>query len=170
MNCLWYCFHFSLAGPMWHCWLLLLSHTSLCRPCLKDLFGECNCILHAYFTEKVVPDLWDWFLLFVYVLLLLVVWYQMLHRNCVSFKIRPHMFQSTLPWPNVWSTDSWKNKIDIFWNENYKVMILSFWYLGRFFLPVSMVICNDIFAYIFGMFIFCFIFKNALFVHINLLQ
>ena len=33
-------------------------------------------------------------------------------------------------------------------------MFLSLCCLGRFFLPVSMVICNDIFAYIFGMFIF----------------
>lgn len=109
---------FSLAGPMWHYWLLLLSHTSSCRPCLKDLFGECGGI----------------FLLFVYILLLLVVWLYIvywLHRNRLCLSMVNRQLK--------------KNKE--FLSDK---IIIFFCYVDRFFLPVSMVICNDIFAYIFG--------------------
>lgn len=115
---------FSLAGPMWHYWLLLLSHTSSCRPCLKDLFGECGGI----------------FLLSVYILLLLVVWlYKVywLHRNRLCLSMVNRQLK--------------KNKIKSFCKEFLSDKIIIFFcYVDRFFLPVSMVICNDIFAYIFG--------------------
>lgn len=135
---------FSLAGPMWHYWLLLLSHTSSCRPCLKDLFGECSGI----------------FLLFVYILLLLVVWlYKVywLHRNRLCLSMVNRQLK--------------KNKIKSFCKEFLSDKIIIFFSVmltGSSFQLAWWFVMTSLLIFL-VMFIFFFNFNNASFVHNNLL-